>query len=180
MPDMKPTHPTWLDERIEIRESSVHGRGAFATAAIPEGQVVTVWAHSILNAQQTDNVQSGETHRRANGSYVWFPTCWVPVDGYDVAEEYLNHSCDPNVWLEDEVTLSTRRAVSPGEELTSDYALWELKSDYVSPWECKCRSSLCRGRFTGQDWKLPELQHRYAGHFHPAIEARIAELYAKG
>jgi hypothetical protein len=100
---------------------------------------------------------------------------WLPQDGYDVAEEYLNHSCDPNVWLDDEVTLSARRTIAPGEELTSDYALWELNEDHVSPWLCRCGSRLCRGRFTGQDWRSPELQRRYAGHFHPTIEARIAQ-----
>ena len=30
---------------------------------------------------------------------------------------------------------------------------------------------------TGNDWRLLELQERYAGHFSPFINARIAKLY---
>jgi hypothetical protein len=39
------------------------------------------------------------------------------------AEHFLNHSCDPNVWMEDEVTLAARRDLGVGEELTAVCAL---------------------------------------------------------
>jgi hypothetical protein len=35
---------------------------------------------------------------------------------------------------------------------------------------------LCRGRVTGDDWKLPELQQRYRGHFTVHIEQLIQAL----
>ena len=35
-------------------------------------------------------------------------------------DEYLNHSCDANAWLEDEVTLTARRDIAAGEEITLD------------------------------------------------------------
>ena len=38
---------------------------------------------------------------------------------------YTNHSCDPNVWMQDEVTLAARRDIAIGEELTIDYAMIE-------------------------------------------------------
>lgn len=76
----------------------------------------------------------------------------------------------------DEVTLTARRDIAKDEELTSDYSLWELQPSHICPWACRCRSSRCRGKVTGHDWELPELQARYVGHFHPVIEARNAEL----
>lgn len=91
------------------------------------------------------------------------------------AEDRLNHSCDPNLWMEDEVTLSARRDIGPGEELTGDYALWEFDPDHICPFECRCGSAHCRGKITGRDWELPELQSRYAGHWHPSIQARITK-----
>ncbi|HEV2124909.1 MAG TPA: SET domain-containing protein [Chloroflexota bacterium] len=37
--------------------------------------------------------------------------------------DFINHSCDPNVWLADENTLVARHAITAGEELTSFCAL---------------------------------------------------------
>lgn len=73
----------------------------------------------------------------------------------------------------DEVTLVARRLVAAGEELTADYALWELDPEWVSPFRCRCGAAECRGVITGRDWEDPELQRRYAAHFHPVLNARI-------
>ncbi len=166
-------HPTWLHPRIELRTSPIQGRGAFALGPIRRGEVVTVWAHTILHEEAVAGVMDGELYRRPDGRYVWLPESWASIPGYDPAEEFLNHSCNPNVWMDDEVTLSARSDITEGEELTADYALWEFDPDYVSPFVCRCGFDSCRGRITGRDWQLPELQLRYAGHFHPSIDARV-------
>ena len=172
---MKIAQPTWLDPRLEIRDSPVHGRGAFALETIRQGEIVTVWAHTILHPEVAGAVRDGELHRRVDGRYVWLPDSWSEISGYDPVEEYLNHSCDPNIWMDDEVTLSARRDIPAGEELTADYALWLVDSDYVCPFECECGTPVCRRTITGRDWKLPELQRIYEGHWHPTIESRLAE-----
>jgi uncharacterized protein len=170
---MKIAHPTWIHPGIEIRDSPLHGRGSFAVEPIRECEIVTVWAHTILDADQAGGVTEGEFHRRADGLYVWLPESWTDLSGYDPAEDCVNHSCEPNVWMNDEVTLSARRDVAPGEEMTGDYALWEFKPEHVGPFQCRCGSPHCRGQITGQDWKLPELQRQYSGHWHPSIERKI-------
>lgn len=91
-------------------------------------------------------------------------------------DDFMNHSCDPNVWMDDEVTLSARRDVGEGEELTADYVLWGSDGD----WSCACDSPLCRGRVTTEDWRLPELQERYEGHFSPFIGRRIEAARDRG
>ena len=78
----------------------------------------------------------------------------------------------------DEVTLAARKHVEPGEELTTDYALFELDIGSVCGFECRCGSGVCRRTITGRDWQLPELQTRYAGHWHPTLTQRIAEAGA--
>src|SRR5205823_12609126 len=85
---------------------------------------------------------------------------------------FINHSCDSNVWMDDAFTLSARWPVEAGEELTIDYAM--LEAD-VGAWdfECQCGSPVCRGVVTGDDWRRPELQHRYRGHFSPLINKLI-------
>ena len=48
----------------------------------------------------------------------------------------INHSCDSNLWLQDEVTIVARRAIAPGEELTLDYALTTVESDWQLDQPC--------------------------------------------
>lgn len=169
---MRVDHPTWLDPRIEVRESPLHGTGSFALRPIAAGEVVTRWAHAIIDLGEGDRRPEGELYLREDGRYLWLPDSWGDLEGYDEAEEYLNHSCDPNTWLDDEVTVSARRDIAVGEELTADYALWLVDPTYVCPFQCDCARN-CRHRVTGRDWELPELQRRYAGHWHPVIQARI-------
>ena len=39
-----------------------------------------------------------------------------------------------------------------------------------------CGTPSCRGLITGGDWKLPELQERYAGFFSSYITRKIAQI----
>ena len=70
---------------------------------------------------------------------------------------FMNHSCDPNIWMADAITLVARRGIVPDEELTADYAVFEASEDFTSDWECLCGSLSCRQRVTGRDWRLPEV-----------------------
>jgi hypothetical protein len=50
--------------------------------------------------------------------------------------------------------------IRAGEEMTTDYAYCEAYPGYrLEP--CICGSGICRGRVTGDDWQIPELQRRY-------------------
>ena len=98
---------------------------------------------------------------------------FAPQDGLDY---YVNHSCDPNVWMADEVTVVARRAIHPGEEICGDYAVWECDPSYIVA-ACQCGSALCRGRYTGDDWMRADLQARYQDHFLPYLNRRIARLH---
>jgi hypothetical protein len=44
-----------------------------------------------------------------------------------------NHSCDPNLWWHGGYTLSARRDIAAGEELTNDYATSTDSADFVMP-----------------------------------------------
>ena len=57
---------------------------------------------------------------------------------------FMNHSCDPNVWMEGSMTLVARRAFVTGEGLTLDYSLTEAVEDFVMEWGCVCGSANCR------------------------------------
>jgi hypothetical protein len=117
--------------------------------------------------QGNDDAPPGDVWLRRDG------TVWVPADDPTAPEAFLNHSCDPNVWLADEVTLVARRAIPCTHEVTIDYALFELDPAWVSRWYCRCGAICCRGSITGLDFGMPELQARYGQHFHPEVLRRM-------
>lgn len=158
---------TWIHPSIEIKESPLGGKGMFATTDIAQGEKVVVWG-----GKYTDS-EGAEQARQAGMLVMHLDDDLYSIETRGEDESYfMNHSCDPNTWVTDAFTLETRRKVANGDELTADYAMWEGE-DYVSSWECKCGSALCRHRITGQDWKLKDLQERYKGHFSPLINKFI-------
>ncbi len=160
---------TWFNPRLELRPSATHGTGLFATDLIREGEVVMIWGGTLYSRA---DLEAGNVPGDTSYSFIEEDVLMAaPGDGMDY---FVNHSCDPSVWMADTTTVVARRAILQGEEITGDYAVWESNPAYVVD-PCRCGSALCRGRLTGDDWKLPELQARYRGHFLPYIAQRIAE-----
>ena len=93
------------------------------------------------------------------------------VTGSEGPADWVNHSCDPNAGLVGQIVLVALRDIRPGDEICFDYATTD-GSPY-DEFDCGCGSPRCRGHVTGDDWRLPALQARYAGHFSPYIQKRI-------
>ena len=160
---------SWLDRRVKVERSGIHGLGLFATAPIRKGEVVEVLGGTTLTDSQVQAVIArGERYDGIALAHDYNlriePPDWPGVHG--------NHSCDPNLWMHDEVTVEARRDIHVGEELTTDYALYTIASWWSMP--CTCSSRLCRRVVTGDDWQHPELIARYRGHFAPVVARRIA------
>jgi hypothetical protein len=140
----------------------------FAAVAIPNGEVVMILGgESITDADVRELIARRE---RYDGIVLDHdvnlriePSDWPGIHG--------NHSCDPNVWMTGLVEISTRRDLAEGEEAVADYSSYTTSPDWSMA--CSCGSPLCRGVVTGDDWRRPELQDRYAGHFAPAVARRI-------
>lgn len=161
----------WKSPKVDIRNSPVEGKGLFANTDIERGEKIVVWGGNYTDA-------SGAELMRKNGKLVmqWDDDLYSYEDRADDDGYFINHSCDSNLWMADAYTLITSRDVKSGEELTVDYALFEADENYISKWECKCGSPLCRGRVTGVDWKKTDLQNRYKDHFSPLLNKRIQRL----
>ena len=54
---------------------------------------------------------------------------------YEPVMLFINHSCEPNVGFAGNTVLGAMRDISPGEELTTDYALFD---DYDGMTQCRC------------------------------------------
>jgi SET domain-containing protein len=83
----------------------------------------------------------------------------------------VNHSCEPNLWLDAERNLVTIREIAQGDEFTVDYSTLLGDPDFVL--RCHCASTRCRQMVTGDDWRIPQLQQRYAGRWAPELQHRI-------
>jgi uncharacterized protein len=159
---------TWISPKVCTHNSPIEGKGLFAHADIEQDETIV-----ILGGNYTDAV--GAEKARQDGKLImqWDTNLYSYEDRGDSEDYFINHSCDPNLWMADAFTLTARRDIKAGEELTADYALWEADENFVSAWECQCGSPLCRSRVTGKDWRTPELQNRYEGHFSPLLNKRI-------
>jgi hypothetical protein len=159
----------WLDPRIAVRPSSIDGLGLFAAAPIAHGEIVEVLGGTILTNAEVQAMIDGEQRYDGIGlgpdRNLAIDPSWPGI--------YGNHSCDPNLWMQDAVTISTRRQVVTGEELTIDYALFTAITTWSMP--CRCGSRLCRGVVTGNDWRRSDLQARYRGHFTPFLTKMIKQ-----
>jgi SET domain-containing protein len=145
------------------------GYGVFAIAPITRGERLLVWGGDIITNKQIDLLPfplQAYTVQVEENLYL------APRD-YDEPEtgDFVNHSCDPNTGFDGQIVLVALRDIQPGEEICIDYAMCD-----GSPYDefvCRCGAPACRGRVTGNDWQLPELQSRYRGYFMPYLQRRI-------
>ncbi len=160
----------WKSPKVDIKDSPIGGKGIFANSNIKRGEKIIVWGGNY-----TDAVGAQKAKEKGMLVFQWDDDLYSYEDRGKDDGYYINHSCNPNLWMTDAYTLTAMRDINAGEEITIDYALFE-EDDYISKWKCNCGSSLCRGRVTGEDWKSIVLQKRYKGHFSPLLNKRIQKL----
>ncbi len=146
------------------------GHGVLARVAIEAGEVLTVWGGSIVS--EPDFAASSEQARKymIQVEHDLFMTAADPPE----PGEFFNHSCSPNAGIAGQIVLIAMRPIEAGEEVSFDYA---MSDDHpLLAFDCACGSPRCRGRVTGQDWRMPSVQHRYAGYFSAYLTRCIARL----
>lgn len=164
----------FVGEKVEARSANGKGDGIYATAPISAGTTVVGFGGFVIDRHGLDALPD---HRRAHSIQVDDNLFLV---GPDPAEpgDLVNHSCDPNCGLVGGILVVAMRDIERGEELTFDYAMCD-STDY-DEFPCACSAPNCRGLITGDDWRRPELQERYAGWFSPYLARRIAALASEG
>ena len=164
---------TWVSPKLVHGESKIHYDGVFTTAPVKKGEKLMEFGGQLVTQAEADDgpYRVRSVWNVAEDRYLALPE----TDTAPSLDENLNHSCDANAWLADEVTLVARRDIEAGEEITMDQGTWNFdETEYtVDAEDCTCGSSICRVRLTENDWQLPAVQARYKGHFHPYVQAMI-------
>jgi SET domain-containing protein len=137
--------------RIQVRRSGVHGKGVFAVAPIPKGEVLIEYKGEIIDWPEA-------LRRHPHDPSDPHHTFYFHIDEKHVidakhggnAARWINHSCEPNCEADEvdgRIFIKSLRALKPGQELFYDYGLIiddrytpKLKKEY----ECRCGSPKCR------------------------------------
>ncbi len=152
---------SYLSPRTVVKPSPIHGRGLFATESIAAGEIVAIKGGHIITRRQLAELQPrlGSAEIQISDDLFICPTSEAEREGSMI---FSNHSCDPNIGVRGQIVFVALRDIEAGEELTHD---WAMTDNDESAIDCHCGARNCRGRVTGKDWQLPELQRRYGEYF---------------
>ena len=85
-------------------------------------------------------------------------------------DNFINHSCDPNLRYDVFGNVVAARRIGKGEEVFIDYGCFIVNFD--EPFHCACGAPNCRGRIRRQDWK--KLAITYGMNMPRFLHSRIA------
>ena len=124
---------------VRVAPSKMNGLGVFVARDIKNGgRVLAIDDSRVVTPEKPLRADRGELERH----------CDYLAQGKSVLmqppERYINHSCDPNVFVKTVGGVRyvcARRDVSAGEEIAYDYCI-DSSGDTV--WHCNCGAQRCR------------------------------------
>ncbi len=160
---------SWLSPKMAVRPSAIQGKGLFATAPIAGHEIVCIKGGYVLPAAAWHALEPtlGSCEIQISRDFFIAPTGQRQREGSML---YSNHSCAPNIAPQGQIVFVAIRDIAAGEELCHD---WATTDDLDYEMTCNCGAADCRGTITGQDWRLPALQVKYAGYFAWHVQRRI-------
>ncbi|WP_082844456.1 SET domain-containing protein [Ralstonia mannitolilytica] len=139
-------------DRIEVRESGVHGRGVYAVVPIAKGKKIIEYKGEHISWKEA---LRRHPHDPSDPNHTFY---FSLEDGSVIDAKYggnrarwINHACKPNCEAREKdgrVFIHALRDIEPGEELFYDYGLViegrqtkALKEQFA----CHCGAKNCRG-----------------------------------
>jgi hypothetical protein len=133
---------------VEVRDNDSY-KGVFATADIAGGSVIFQLRGTISPRPSKYTIQiDDERHLGA-------PAIVKAKDKLDYCWKYLNHSCEPNGFINvSDLTFIALTDIAAGAEITFNYLTTESAMDV--PFNCRCGSSNCFGFIRGRKFLTEE------------------------
>ena len=160
---------SYKSKKTEVRKSEKQGNGFFATNDIRKDEIVAIRSGHIVDLEEAMRLDKevGDFSLQISDRFFLCPKSIAEL--YEIAI-YINHSCDPNIGMDGQITYVAMLDIKANEELCMDYAM-AMDTDYEM--KCICGTKNCRRIVTGRDWKNIELQKKYAGYFVSFIHKKI-------
>lgn len=163
---------TYCSPKTIVKESAKGGKGFFAKEHIKKDEVLAIKNGHIVKTNEAYKLDKeiGDFSLQISDEFYICPKTKEEVDDIVI---FINHSCDPNVGMDGQISYVAVRDIHAGEELCLDYAM-AVTNDYKL--KCNCGSDKCRGWISGDDWKNEELQKRYGKYFSWFIYKKIHNI----
>lgn len=139
-----------MNLKIELKECK-HGKGLFATETIQEGELIFFVNGRIVTYEEGLRLPCGGDHSVQIG-----PDLYVDPQ---YPSKYINHSCEPNAGIRDDLSVVAIRRIEPGDEVTFDYSTCILERAFRL--KCECGEANCRGWIGDFDELSEETKLKY-------------------
>lgn len=170
---MKINQKYFINQKTEIRESPITGKGLFAKEKIKKGEIINFTEGKILTLGEYKKL----SEKQQDFCYDIDDNHVLCPEDFDnlTPDWFINHSCDSNCGaLSDYHSIVAMRNINIGEEIIYDYAMLDFDPGWSM--ECHCGSVNCRRIITGNDWKNREIQEKYKGFFQKNIKLAFNEI----
>ena len=160
---------SYRSPKTEVKESDLNGKGLFAKEYIKKGELIFIKAGHIVDYGEAKKLELklGEYCLQITDKFFLCPTTEEEVKNTAI---FINHSCEPNVGPDGQISFVALRDIKVGEELFHDYA---MTTDRPYELKCNCKCSNCRRIISGNDWKIKKLQDKYGENFSQFILKKI-------
>lgn len=159
-----------------ISPSKIHGLGVFTNSEIAKGSTLVKFSGNLFNKNDIELGLCDPKTTIAIDDNLWLGNTAGTEKEID---DYINHSCNPNTWLDDATTLVASQYIGKYEEIVTDYAVWINNPNYFLTDNCLCGATSCRKFITGNDWRHLDVIIKNYGHFSPFINVKIDLLLEK-
>lgn len=165
----------WTNPKLIKGRVSNYGNGIFARKEVKKGEMCAIFGGHVVSLRDEMKLPSeyNDTGIQISNEFV----ISTMLDK-ELADNF-NHSCEPNAGIKGQIFLQAMRNIKKGEQVTFDYATCLFNNPKVGFFyktRCFCGSKICRGYITGNDWKKPELQKKYAGYFQWYLQEKINNI----
>ncbi len=118
--------------KVRVKISAQHGRGVFAAAAIAAGDEILTFTGPLI---QRGQFKPDDYHLQIGDNL------YLGASGE--ADDYVNHSCNPNAGFGRGLALVALRNIARDEEITWDYSTAIDEADFEG-FPCCCGAANCR------------------------------------
>jgi SET domain-containing protein len=150
-----------VNEWLELRDSAIHGLGAFARKSIPKGtRLIEYTGEKITNAEADRRYDDAAMARHHTFLFILNARTCVDAAFEGNEARFINHSCAPNaeaVIQRGHIWIDAIRPIATGAEIVYDYQ-YEDDSEYTDDdlrfYACACGAANCRGTIVKTRRKL--------------------------